>query len=536
MRFEELSSIYVCCTGNTCRSPMAERILIDRCAQKGLSIDIASRRAAIAYSSATYNAAMYNPSSTSKDAIGAGTSRTSASSTASNARGELAQFPRHPARDAPTDTDEREPNTRAIRAEIVWDETARTAIDAKTTGSSARTSRTPDTSVDSDDDDVDIEDIHDLLTPKPYTTFDAGTPRQPSTADKYNPTKTHSPSTYSSRSYSSGGITREAEDIIIEAFNDKEFVNKHRAKDITAQELESADLIITMDQKQRERLCERKEAYTKDKRLKVYTFGQLVGEPNLEIEDPMMAGSYTNTNHDWSSARQDRGATIPTPAQTPARSTKTWAQERDEHYKSTFRQLENLIDRVIAEGELRVTTLEEGFVAKLQDRYDMWTKRSAESTDARKPKTWSRNAESPAQKNYNALTSQTSSMLKDLDCIVSAIDDTFDAVSVQGTAPEALRAIDAFANYLTDDITPKLIRHKYITKKDAFDNRAFTKDIASRAIDASRNLATLIRATDRDGALCAMEAAEALFTFTTEELPTATDAMFNELKKTLQQD
>lgn len=80
--------------------------------------------------------------------------------------------------------------------------------------------------------------------------------------------------------------------VIRRVFADEQYVSQHHARDMELEELSSADLVITMSRSHTRTLRSRVEAFTDGKKTKVYTFGDLLGKPTLEVPDPFGSDEY----------------------------------------------------------------------------------------------------------------------------------------------------------------------------------------------------------------------------------------------------
>ncbi len=74
--------------------------------------------------------------------------------------------------------------------------------------------------------------------------------------------------------------------VISQIFGDAEYARQHRSRSFTSELLDAVDLVVVMDHQQREKLLSEVEAFSADKVAKVYTFGQMIGEPEYSVADP----------------------------------------------------------------------------------------------------------------------------------------------------------------------------------------------------------------------------------------------------------
>ena len=88
--------------------------------------------------------------------------------------------------------------------------------------------------------------------------------------------------------YSDGKISPGARKIILDKLGDTAFVDNHQATVFSKEELEEADLLITMDAVMKRKLLLYDEAINKDGNGKVYTLGELIGRPQERVEDPIL--------------------------------------------------------------------------------------------------------------------------------------------------------------------------------------------------------------------------------------------------------
>ena len=88
--------------------------------------------------------------------------------------------------------------------------------------------------------------------------------------------------------YSDGKISPGARKIILDKLGDTAFVDNHQATVFSKEELEEADLVITMDAVMKRKLLLYDEAINKDGNGKVYTLGELIGRPQERVEDPIL--------------------------------------------------------------------------------------------------------------------------------------------------------------------------------------------------------------------------------------------------------
>jgi protein-tyrosine-phosphatase len=80
-------------------------------------------------------------------------------------------------------------------------------------------------------------------------------------------------------------LADDAAKLIREHYGDEQFIQNHRSKNITLEELKEADIIITMEAFHKDFLIREPEAWT-DGKCKVYSLGELVGKYSFDVEDP----------------------------------------------------------------------------------------------------------------------------------------------------------------------------------------------------------------------------------------------------------
>lgn len=184
-------------------------------------------------------------------------------------------------------------------------------------------------------------------------------------------------------------------EIILHFFGDKQFVEKHRAKTFTPKELEEANLIITMSHRHKDSLTRHPEAFTKNKKCKVYTLGELIDEPYEDVNDPfgvdlqLLEQIYQEeTGEDFEKEidKALRGVTDQKTENLIIRRIRKIQDQKIQDYFSgerekkiimasympTYKQLTSMVDVLFKKGEVKIDTLEELFHKEMLEEYSGW--------------------------------------------------------------------------------------------------------------------------------------------------------------------
>jgi len=191
---------------------------------------------------------------------------------------------------------------------------------------------------------------------------------------------------HSGGSYQGNRLSSGTKELILHIFNDENFVESHRAKEFTREELAKADIVITMDHHHKDSLTEYFEAFTEDKKCKVYALGELVGRPHEAVKDPfsldmqMFEELYqkeTGIDLYQELEFEDKIDAYQRMKQQEKKvlhhfSHKRKREIRVKAYMSTYTQLDSMVTELFEKEKVKFNTIEELFNQEMLRDYDNW--------------------------------------------------------------------------------------------------------------------------------------------------------------------
>lgn len=167
--------------------------------------------------------------------------------------------------------------------------------------------------------------------------------------------------------------------VIMTVFGDGPYVSQHRARNMKPDELASADLVITMSRSHTTTLRSRAEAFTDEKKTKVYTFGDLLGKPTLEVPDPfgsdeLLLDKVYKGENGLSHERDEVGpilestVSIPQGYFTPQRE----EELRFQAYKPVYDLLSKIFEQLLSLETLPSLSMEDCLRSEVDSYYRGW--------------------------------------------------------------------------------------------------------------------------------------------------------------------
>ncbi len=330
------------------------------------------------------------------------------------------------------------------------------------------------------------------------------------------------------------GLSKGAEAVILAKYGDTAFVINHRARSFTKEELEEADIVITMDTMHKASLLAHLQAYRQDKRAKVYTLGELVGQQELAIEDPFGKDDVfiERREREELQARLGHhfyiGAFLDTAQEEEHKTSLDPAEEqrlRGEAYLPTFTQLDALIAQLVQLQELpQPLLLEDVFKQHLQQRYKSWIQeRIQERTVLRRiektVRTFVQGKESTPFSLYeNGSYREAIELMKtetaEVVGMLEAMERTLNTVAHVAQNSASKQGAQFYHTILHEKIIPALcMRACYLTPAWTIDRVALGKELEDVLLEITRTIPERMKRTaTRDNAFAIKELSNHILT------------------------
>ncbi len=334
-------------------------------------------------------------------------------------------------------------------------------------------------------------------------------------------------------------ISKGSEAIILLQYGDAEYVANHAAKGFQLDELEQADLIITMSRTHKDTLMKRAEAFSPDKRLKVYTLGELIGQPDVDVGDPfgsdttLLQARYQQETGKSSGEDSQRDGLLGSLGvglkDSSLEMEKHFGAERvhairAEAYMPTFVQLDAMITQLLDIQELPLVTFDDIYKAELTQRYETWTKeRVADQTFSRRigralhrinP---FRAKEETARTlfeatNYLTAFREMRNEGEELITTLERVAKAYQAVASHTDNTKVSTANHHYKSILQDTVMPTLFfRGGYLSSDWKHDRTAVERDLIESLNETALLLPTLLKETKtREGAFAVKEMTESI--------------------------
>lgn len=306
----------------------------------------------------------------------------------------------------------------------------------------------------------------------------------------------------------SQGMSKGTEAVIRSVYSDAAFVRKHLSRSFKPRELEEADLVITMEPWHKRQLLQYPQAYRQDKRAKVYTLGELVGKPQLVVEDPLAKEMFLKTACASFSEDYLQGDNV--------KSYQDLVREQQlmaEAYMPTFRQLDELIAQIVQLQDIpQPLTLDEAFRQDLQSRYATWNRERKQEqrilhrigkalrtlVPDKKQTPFSLYVQGLYRESAQIMNAEEEEVIGRLE----AVQRSFSKVGplVQNTSIE--HAVEIYRTLLHEKIFPALcMSGGYRTPQWTLDTATLGKELETVFVNVSRNIPeTMKHTTERDHA------------------------------------
>ncbi len=167
--------------------------------------------------------------------------------------------------------------------------------------------------------------------------------------------------------------------VIMKVFADRSYVSQHRAKKMRLNELASADLVITMSRSHTNTLRSRVEAFTDAKETKVYSFGDLLCKPTLEVPDPfgsdeLLLDKVYNSENGLAEEKGGVGSLL---AETTSIPSEYFTPEREEElrfqaYKPVYDLLSKIFEQLLLLETLPSLSMEDCLRSEVDSSYREW--------------------------------------------------------------------------------------------------------------------------------------------------------------------
>lgn len=293
--------------------------------------------------------------------------------------------------------------------------------------------------------------------------------------------------------YGGGRISRGSARIIVEKYGDRDFVRNHISQFFSSKELEEADLVLTMEKAHKEELLRWPEAYTEDKQLKVYTLGEILGEPNLDVNDPLIEGSrlaFSQMNND---------------------------SPKSEHelYEETFHQLDDLIDRLFEVQEIPFTTLDDSFKQEMTKRYENWKEKTKKSEGLLDkilyyvdkvllipPDTRKFDQQRYGQKDYDSAFRRLTTQKTNFMDLLLDTAEMYEHIAEKCKRKGVKESVEQFTTTLHNEVIPLLISGEDCLKNEwEIDYARVGAPLSEELVSATRYIPELLTKSERDLAI-----------------------------------
>lgn len=298
-------------------------------------------------------------------------------------------------------------------------------------------------------------------------------------------------------------LSKGAEAVILTIFGDKEFVENHRARSFTSYELEEADLVVTMNNQQKDNLSQYKEAFTKRNELKVYTLGEIIGQPRMEVDDPfgrdelLIAQSCSGITY----FSQDTGI-ISNPYQPSLEEKK---KLRFDAYFPTYQQLEAMIAELCEKGTAHQTvTIDAFFQQTIEKRYQQWQEgllrklvRSAFSTFTARNIVFKQYAQGNYEEAFKLWSAGAYEVVKDIEDLKNLYNQATATCNVSAMKTLARE----FNGKVHDQIVPSLFYGGLRTNQGEIDSKNIGNQLAENLLQVAPHIVPAMRTRKRETAV-----------------------------------
>lgn len=334
-------------------------------------------------------------------------------------------------------------------------------------------------------------------------------------------------------------ISKGSEAVLLLAYGDTEYVANHTAKGFQLDELEQADIVITMSRGHKEALMKRAEAFSHDKRLKVYTLGELIGQPDVDVSDPFGSdGTLLQARYQQETGQQtgevgQKGGLLGSLGEGSKGSSREMEKHfgnervraiRAEAYMPTFIQLDAMITHLLDVQELPLFTFDDIYKHELTQRYESWTKeRAAEQTFSRRIgrilqriNPFRTKEETPQilfeATDYLTAFKEMRREGEELITVLERVAKAYHAVAFHTDDAKISAANHHYRSILQDTVMPTLFfRGGYLSSDWRHDRTAIERDLIESLNETALLLPTLLKETKtREGAFAVKEMTESI--------------------------
>lgn len=298
-------------------------------------------------------------------------------------------------------------------------------------------------------------------------------------------------------------LSEGAEAVILTIFGDKEFVENHRARSFTSYELEEADLVVTMNDQQKDNLSQYTEAFTKRNELKVYTLGEIIGQPEMEVEDPFGRDELliAQSCNGLTSFSQDTRMVL-NPYHPSLEKKK---KLRFDAYFPTYQQLEAMITELCEKGTAhQVVTMDVVFKQTIEKRYQQWQEgllrklvHSAFSTFTSRNSAFKQYAQGNYGEAFKLWSAGAHEVVKDIE----ELKDLYDKAATTCNVSAMKTLAREFNGKVHDRIVPSLFYGGLRTNQGEVDSKNIGNQLAENLQQAAPHIVPAMRTRKRKTAV-----------------------------------
>jgi len=316
--------------------------------------------------------------------------------------------------------------------------------------------------------------------------------------------------------------------VIMKVFADRSYVSQHRAKNMRLNELVSADLVITMSRSHTTTLRSRVEAFTDAKETKVYSFGDLLGKPTLEVPDPfgsdeLLLDKVYNSENGLAEEKGGVGSLL---AETTSIPSEYFTPEREEElrfqaYKPVYDLLSKIFEQLLSLETLPSLSMEDCLRNEVDSYYREWQREQQDILTGDSLSARLRDLVTGRKKTVSAFAAYESGdypsalklMQQEQSTVVGKWYD-FDVCCSDVSAFRAGRNFNSLSARVHDKIhsvvIPALMRGGYTTTQFTLDHAAIERDLELVVNGVSSQIFPLMGQLERDGAFEVRKLAHAL--------------------------